>query len=431
MASRLQFEEDLNRDPVIIEIETSDDDVMINDNIEISDGDSDLEHNNVNVLILGRNKPKSPKKSNLNHKNLDISHKIIEISDSNKNGDVHTGSELILGQKSLENVVQNIVDDSQSSTDSKASKTKKRTTELERLGADVSNRSASGEYDVYGDEYRIFKKYKFRNSGRSSTEDPFSLAVERADQFKDDVLICLICMQEFETQQGLKSHLRYHERVQMFTCSLCSKKFKTNTRLIKHRNVHNLKTFSCKLCELNFPSYRNYLLHKYTHMNDEIFKCLECNAILKWDSFKRHVLTHFEKPKREKCSLKKSVETDFPFPCVECGKICKNRRAYNYHISKHTGVKKYQCLYCGAGFRSKKARVIHTVSHTGESKFICYVCGYKTNDFEDLFRHKGSHLENRGYTCAYCEKNYPHKSFLVNHMRCHFKITYYPCDVYD
>ncbi|XP_022819042.1 gastrula zinc finger protein XlCGF57.1-like [Spodoptera litura] len=428
MASRLRFEEDLNSDPIVIEIETSDDDVILNDHIEISDEDSDLEYNNVNVLILGRNKPKPPTESNLNHNNIDISHEANRISNRNKDSDIHKTSEIVLGQKSLINVVENIVDDSLSSNDSKASKTRKRPTELERLGADVTNRSASAEYDVYGDENQIFKKYKFRNPGRTSTDDPFSLAVEQADQCEDDVLVCLICMQEFMTIQGLKSHLRYHERIQKFTCSFCLKKFKSNSCLITHRNVHNSETFSCKQCELTFPNYCDYLLHKYTHNNDLIFKCLECDTLLHRDSFKQHVLTHFEKPMNGQCNVEKNIKSDFPYPCVECGKVCKNRRAYNYHISRHTGVKKYQCLYCGTGFRSKKAKVIHTLTHTGESKFICYVCGYKTNEFEDLFRHKQCHLESRGFTCGYCEKNYPHKSFLVNHMRCHFQIIYYPCD---
>uniref|UniRef100_A0A2H1V5L1 SFRICE_007657 n=1 Tax=Spodoptera frugiperda TaxID=7108 RepID=A0A2H1V5L1_SPOFR len=228
MASRLHFEEDIKSDPIVIEIETSDDDVIINDNIEISDEDSDLEYNNVNVLILGQNKPKHPKQSNLNRKTFDIRHKVNGIFDGEDNGNDRNGSQILIGQKI--DVVENIIGDSLSSNDSKASKTRKRPTELEQLGADASNSSMSAEYDVYGDENQIFRKYKFRNPGTLSTEDPFSLAVERADQSEDHILKCPICMQQFFTLQGLKSHLRYHRRTQTFTCSLCSKNFKTNSR---------------------------------------------------------------------------------------------------------------------------------------------------------------------------------------------------------
>ncbi|XP_050559629.1 zinc finger protein OZF-like [Spodoptera frugiperda] len=417
MASRLHFEEDIKSDPIVIEIETSDDDVIINDNIEISDEDSDLEYNNVNVLILGQNKPK---RSNLNRNIFDIRHKVNGISDSEDNGDDRNGSQILIGQKI--DVVENIIGDSLSSNDSKASKTRKRPTELERLGADVSNSSASAEYDVYGDENQIFRKYKFRNPGPASTEDPFSLAVERADQSEDHVLKCPICMQQFVTLQGLKSHLRYHRRTQTFTCSLCSKNFKTNSRLITHRNKHDIKIFPCKQCGIEFSSYCDYLLHTYTHNNDLIFKCLECDAFLQRDSFETHVLTHFQQPMNGECEVK-TIDSDFPYPCVECGKVSKNRRAYNYHLSRHTGVKKYQCLYCGIGFRSNKAKVVHMLTHTGDSRFICYVCGYKTNEYEDLFRHKHCHLEKRGYMCACCEKNFPEKRFLVNHMH-----SYYRCD---
>ncbi|CRL04848.1 CLUMA_CG017901, isoform A [Clunio marinus] len=109
--------------------------------------------------------------------------------------------------------------------------------------------------------------------------------------------LCVICFQNFDSQQSLKIHQRDHLP---FTCSLCSTSFKSRDNLENHlaksheRNEN--RPHGCDQCSASFKRAEHLKTHiAYKHSNNRPFTCDVCSFIFASKSdLKVHMKIHLK-----------------------------------------------------------------------------------------------------------------------------------------
>lgn len=134
---------------------------------------------------------------------------------------------------------------------------------------------------------------------------------------------CPLCLQEFKTKSTLRRHVFGHCKMFPFKCPVvtCSSRFSTISLL----NVHfrecaekNGKDFICKICDKDLLDMKSAITHMKLHEKDEVYLCVTCDERftspinLCWHKIHSN---HFTEDEREYAlSCQKSTQT---FKCVE------------------------------------------------------------------------------------------------------------------
>ena len=92
--------------------------------------------------------------------------------------------------------------------------------------------------------------------------------------------LCSICGQTFFSISGYKQHLAKHNGItyipRRYTCSHCSKAFRSQSDLSIHAVVHTkVKSFNCDICQAQFTQKASLKDHQNVHMKK--FQCSTCN----------------------------------------------------------------------------------------------------------------------------------------------------------
>ncbi|CAB3250892.1 unnamed protein product [Arctia plantaginis] len=241
------------------------------------------------------------------------------------------------------------------------------------------------------------------------------------------------CAKVFSTTIKLNVHLRLEHNVN-FKCSLCSKTFDTNAKLVSHKSVHEdeSRSYVCHGCKLAFSDHCDYLIHEFTHSKFRSkFECPECGLISLFRSaIQRHVQKHFDKKQTCPICFEEIQTSKLPShvglhnsnrECVECGKRLLGKKQFDEHMTVHTGVKIHQCLYCGKGFGTKNQKAVHTRIHTNERLYSCKYCCRKFIQITDMKRHQAGHDKIRNIECQICKKKFIRAIDLQCHMKTHTK----------
>lgn len=103
--------------------------------------------------------------------------------------------------------------------------------------------------------------------------------VEEIFQKKRD-LFCKKCNVQFYSIRELRTHQkksRHYHRIKNYTCSYCSKPFKSRDHLNRHVRTHTKeKPYHCTTCGMNFSMVQNLRRHEKLHTGERPFKCDVC-----------------------------------------------------------------------------------------------------------------------------------------------------------
>ena len=118
-----------------------------------------------------------------------------------------------------------------------------------------------------------------------------------------------------------------------------------------------------------------------------------------------------------------SSERKDVFRCDRCSKVFKQRRSYDNHMKKHSGILPYDCMECDKQFASKDTLSKHIKTHQNITRLECLHIGCEKT-FKTRFALK-EHLTvvhgTKTWLCVHlgCEKAYATEKDLRSHAIAH------------
>lgn len=188
--------------------------------------------------------------------------------------------------------------------------------------------------------------------------------------------------------------------------------------------------FTCETCNLTFAFKSEYNLHRNKHRKS---KCDICNAVIRTDNFRKHLMLHNAAPMSCKlCGATcKNIESlrghvyyqhkmkADTYVCEECGKKFRTKYKFALHKKKeHTGLRAFKCETCGKGFFTKGNLMTHDrMTHQKLRPHICEFCGTGFSSPYALKTHKRQHTDEKPFVCEFCDEGFRQKVSLRSHLK--------------
>lgn len=195
-------------------------------------------------------------------------------------------------------------------------------------------------------------------------------------------------------------------------------------------NQQRTEQYECETCKLSFTFKSELSLHRNKHKKT---KCEICNALIRTDNFRKHLMLHNAAPMNCKlCGATcKNIESlrghiyyqhkmqPDTYVCEECGKKFRTKYKFSLHKKKeHTGLRAFKCETCGKGFFTKGNLMTHDrMTHKKLRPHICEFCGTGFSSPYALKTHKRQHTNEKPYICDFCSEGFRQKVSLRSHLK--------------
>lgn len=237
---------------------------------------------------------------------------------------------------------------------------------------------------------------------------------------KQQLETCDLCRVSFYNKSILGEHRSKHitRKENVYKCSLCPQAFFNRSRLIDHEskhgndrddnglllendNIHSVvlpthsneyigfeNTFPCDLCSKSFKVQLSLDRHRLTHTKVKVTNCKNCKEA-DANSTDTNVLQNHENQ-----SILKFLH------CNYCGKVFVNGESLEKHVAVHEQnekKKKYACKYCQKRYLVPAMLFTHFRKiHKMEKPFVCLYCDQSFSKRQEFSLHIKSIHENTG-----------------------------------
>jgi len=240
---------------------------------------------------------------------------------------------------------------------------------------------------------------------------------EKSDPYR---LVCKDCNVEFQSQQGLKYHIRSKHGGIRYPCDRCEYQAKHPSHLKVHKqSLHDGARFSCTQC--TYFGKRQDSLRAHIKLKHTIEENNQSNV----DSPKIEDNSNISKNQENKSDS--LVETVSEPVCV----ITTFKEEENNEQVKNDEPKKitsYDCLDCDISFRSKQGLKYHIGTKHGDLRFSCDRCDYQAKHPSHLKTHRNSQHEGVKYSCNQCEYEASRQDLLKVHKQTKHEGVTFSCD---
>jgi predicted SprT family Zn-dependent metalloprotease len=144
-------------------------------------------------------------------------------------------------------------------------------------------------------------------------------------------ITCSVCGDFFKSERTLKNHKLKCQRVKLYNCHVCAKKFKDYGPLKKHRETEHRK-IECEICksEIYFKNMKRHM--KQVHMS-------EMPATAARQKRKKEKTTKFQCDNCQECFFDKSTlnrhKKNHLYPCEHCENTFQNIAGLSNHKVMH------------------------------------------------------------------------------------------------
>lgn len=222
---------------------------------------------------------------------------------------------------------------------------------------------------------------------------------------------CAQCLNVFKTPEELAEHSRTEHTI---ICNKCGEKFKGQNTLRSHKTrIHAVKReFSCEMCRRRFKSESRLEAHVAGHEPSaarRLAYCAPCRVQYKNIYVYRNHLRN------------SANHTERAYPCPECDKKFASKVYWTKHYNfYHLHKSQYKCDVCNKLFISACRLKNHNQKYHGLLRtrdHACNVCGKKFYTVSTLRAHILTHSEQRTYMCEDCGDTFKQRPSLYTHTR--------------